>query len=104
MEIVDTADPGDSRIPSDLDIQVILNTGTRSQKIVLESEVIVPISDQVTANSTTEVIGLQMPPVRADLIAIDENLDGSIRTDYVASALIQTPEEDKKGNQYILLK
>lgn len=103
-QITDSKMAEDSRIPADLDLKLELRTGSRTQMLVLESEIIVPISDQLKASPTTEVLGLQMPPLRADLISIDENFDGELRTDYLAAGLIQTPVKEQRGNHYFLMK
>lgn len=104
MQLNDSSLAEDSRIPSDLDLKVIVKTGAREQSFVLESEVIVQVSSKLAASKTTEVIGLQMPQGRFSLISIDENLDGELRTDYLAAGLIQAPSPEEAGNHYHLMR
>lgn len=84
LAIADAANPAQSRIPSDLNLWVEIKTPKRIQNLVLESEVTVPVKD-TTRDSEMEIWSLgQMPAMRTTLMAIDENLDGKPRTDYLA--------------------
>lgn len=84
FEIQDSSIPEQSRIPSDLDLIVEINLSKTNYKLVLESELIVPITPE-TSDSEMEVLNLlNMPPMRTSLVAIDQNIDGEKRTDYLA--------------------
>ena len=87
-----------SRIPSELDLIVDLTTGANTMRLVLESEIVVPIQSlQGTAEmQTLNLIG--MPALRTSLVSIDENFDGQNRVDYLAI------NQEKETNSYFLLK
>lgn len=98
FKITDSNNPSQSRIPSDLDLAVDMKVGDDRYRLVLESEIIVPISAE-TEDSEMEKIQLSdMPQMRTSLVAIDENLDNVVRTDYLAIA------NEETANLYHLLR
>lgn len=98
FSIDDTAIPAQTRIPSDLDLALELKVGQDTFRLVLENEIIVPITAE-TVDSEMETLELKnMPQMRTSLVAIDENLDQVLRTDYLAIA------EEKGAKLYHLLK
>lgn len=95
---IEDAAPGESEIPSEMDFDVLVTTPTRVQKLVLESEIIVPVDPATPASNWQKIPLLKMPMARSSLIPIDENLDGKAQTDYIAIVT------ESNNNTYHLVK
>lgn len=102
FEITDVANPAETRIPSELDLALNMTVAGASQKIVLETEVVVPVDENfqnVGGTKTFETIPvINMPQLRTSLIAVDENFDGVPRSDYLALAV------EKGVHEYFLIR
>lgn len=102
FEITDTAIPAETRIPSELDLALIMTVAGNTQKMVLESEIIIPVDEtfqDLSGKKIVESIAVNnMPQMRASLIAIEENLDGVPRSDYLAFGV------ESKVHHYFLMK
>ncbi|WP_415061953.1 S8 family serine peptidase [Bdellovibrio sp.] len=86
MSIVDSADPSQSRIPSELDLTVDVKVeGQEARRYVVESEITVEVNGDL-AGSDVHVFPIEgMPKGRLSFIPVDQNLDAHPeQRDYLA--------------------
>ncbi len=78
MQIVDTQDPSQSRIPSELDLTVDVSVNSQaSRRYVFENEVTVAINPDTVASDIKALNISGMPVgVRTSFMPVDQNLDG----------------------------
>lgn len=86
MEIVDHADPAQSRIPSELDMTVDISTNKgEARRYVVESEVTVEIGPETMASDIESYPIENLPKGRISFLPLDENLDNAPeKRDYFA--------------------
>lgn len=85
LSLVDTADPSQSRIPSELDLTVDVTIGQNTRRYIFESEVIVSISPETIAKDVQSYEIQGLPKGRLTFLPLDENLDNSPeQRDYLA--------------------
>lgn len=78
MQINDTADASQSRIPSELDLTVDVSVGGQaSRRYVFENEVTVALNPDTTASDIRSLAVTGLPVgVRTSFMPVDQNLDG----------------------------
>lgn len=89
MTIVDTQDPSQSRIPSELDLTVDVSVDDQEpRRYIFENEVTVAISPDLVAPDVTTLTVTGLPVgVRTSFIPVDQNLDSQPgKRDYIALA------------------
>ncbi|MFS4457555.1 S8 family serine peptidase [Bdellovibrio sp. HCB2-146] len=86
MSIVDSKDPAQSRIPSELDLAVDVQVkGQETRRHIFESEIIVNLMPAMTGEDVLSIPLQGMPVGRQSFLPIDENLDlAPERRDYFA--------------------
>jgi hypothetical protein len=97
LRINDSRVASESQIPSELDLLVALTVNKQTRKLVLESEILVPIGPQTIADAEYEVIPFNLKE-RISFLNVDEKLDGISRQDYIGKA------GEGPNQQYILIK
>lgn len=86
MSLVDSADPSQSRVPSELDLSVDVSVnGTETRRYVVESEITVEVNENLVGADVSVFPVVGMPKGRVSFIPLDQNLDGQPeRRDYLA--------------------
>jgi hypothetical protein len=97
LSLTDSANPGESRIPSDLDLVAELTSEGSTRKLVLESEVIVPLSSELGQDTEIQEIKVESEG-RMSWLYFDEKLDGESRHDYLGRS------QEKDQLKYQLLR
>lgn len=83
LEMVDSEDPSASKIPSELDFLLEIQADNQqSRKIVLESEITIPIGKDVTVLKTDLNISLDLKD-RVGFLLVDDRFDQDKRFDYL---------------------
>lgn len=76
MSLVDTADPSQSRVPSELDLTVDVQVaGQESRRFVLESDITVEVNANLAGDDVQSFQVNGMPKGRVSFIPLDQNLD-----------------------------
>ncbi|WP_374030080.1 S8 family serine peptidase [Bdellovibrio bacteriovorus] len=86
MSLVDTADPSQSRVPSELDLTVDVSvSGQEARRYVFESEITVNVTPEMASSDMRVFDIANMPRTRVTFAPIDENLDARPeQRDYIA--------------------
>lgn len=86
MSIVDSADPSQSRIPSELDLTVDVSVNNQeARRYVFENEVTVTVSTDLSSSDVETFNITNMPKTRVSFLPLDENLDSHPeQRDYLA--------------------
>jgi hypothetical protein len=82
LSLTDSKVPGESRIPSDLDLAVELTTEGVTRRLVLESEVIVSLGTDMGLDPEIQEIKVEAQG-RMSWLYVDEKLDGESKHDYL---------------------
>ncbi|MFV8249642.1 S8 family serine peptidase [Bdellovibrio bacteriovorus] len=86
MSLVDSQDPSQSRIPSELDLTVDVRVGdAEARRYVFESEVVVSVTPEMASSDVKTFNITGMPRARVSFLPLDENLDNHPeQRDYLA--------------------
>lgn len=86
MTLVDSADPSQSRVPSELDLAVDVRVGAQEpRRWVFETEITVDVNANLAGADVEAIPVLGMPKGRVSFIPVDQNLDAHPeQRDYLA--------------------
>lgn len=86
MKIVDTKDPAQTRLPSELDLTVDVQVAHQEpRRYVTEAEVTVDVNESLQGSDVREFPISGMPAMRVSFIPLDQNLDSQPeKKDYLA--------------------
>ncbi|GIL16276.1 MAG: hypothetical protein BroJett040_00270 [Oligoflexia bacterium] len=82
LEITDDR-PERSRLPSDLELKLIIQTGSQKREVIVGAEIIRPLSINSRGEDLTALPIENFPKARTNTIPVENNFDGRFEMDYV---------------------